>query len=273
MLYLILSIICSALIGNLLILFDKDKKADIMLIFLGNYCLATLFSLIMLKNPVIEATSTDIILGSFTGVLFLVNFIIYRRNIQLNGLSLSVSTMRVSLLIPTIMSLLCFGDRIGLFNYLGITTVLAAFIWITEFKSYHNLLFIVMLFFFTGIADSVMKIYNETGIKQEDIFVLFLFSSALIANLTWIMIKRRKFIWKYFGFGLLLGIPNQLTTRFFLRSLDSVPAPVAYPLFASSVVLICVFSDILIWKKRYTVRQRLAYAAIIIGIVFLNVKY
>jgi drug/metabolite transporter (DMT)-like permease len=273
MIYLFFSILCSALIGNLLILFDKDKRSDIMLIFLGNYFVATIFSLTFIITPFTETKSTDLLLGLLTGFLFLINFIIYKRNIQLNGLSLSVSTMRVSLLIPTLVSLFLFGDLVGIMNYLGIGIILFAFLFVTEFRSFKNLFLLLLLFIITGVTDTSMKLYNESAIGHEDLFVFFLFLSALVANTIWIIFDRRRFIWKYFGFGLVLGIPNQLTTRLFLRSLSSVPATIAYPLFASCVVLICVFSDLLIWKKKYSIRQRFAYAVMILGIVLLNIRY
>ncbi len=270
MLYLLLSILCSALIGNLLIIFDRDKKADIFLIFLGNYFLASLFSLTVVKTPFSEIRTLDFFLGFVTGFLFLVNFLIYKRNIQDNGLSLSVSTMRVSLLIPTFLSLFLYGDVIGFSNYLGIAIIVFAFIFVTEFKSFKSIFLLLVLFIITGISDASLKIYNEARIGHEDLFILILFASAFMMNLIWILIHKKKFIWKYFAFGLILGIPNQLTTKLFLSSLATIPAPIAYPLFASSVVLICVLSDLLIWKKRYSIKQKLGYAVMIIGIVLLN---
>ena len=47
--------------------------------------------------------------------------------------------MRVSLLIPTVISLMLFGDKIGFTNYLGIAVIVSAFIFVTEFKSFRNL--------------------------------------------------------------------------------------------------------------------------------------
>jgi len=159
LIYLLLSIFCSALIGNLLILFDRDKKADILIIFLGNYFLASIFSLFFLKTSISELHKFDIGLGMITGVFFLINFILYRNNIQLNGLSLSVSIMRISLLIPTAISLIFFGDRISLFNYLGIIIILFAFIFVTELRSYRNFLLLLLLFTITGLSDTSLKIY------------------------------------------------------------------------------------------------------------------
>jgi drug/metabolite transporter (DMT)-like permease len=272
MFYLFFSILCSALIGNLLILFDKDKESDIFLIFLGNYFLASLFSLSVVRTPFTEIKGLDLSLGIITGFLFLVNFLIYKRNIQFNGLSLSVSTMRVSLLIPTFISLFFFGDKIGFTNYFGIFVIIFAFIFVTEFRTLKNVFFLLLLFLITGLSDTSLKVYDESGIGHENLFIFILFFSAFIFNLLWIIKQKKKFIWKYFSYGLILGIPNQLTTKLFLKSLASVPAPIAYPLFASSVVLICVFSDLLVWKKKYSVKQKLGYAVMIIGILLLNLK-
>lgn len=275
MIFLILSIICSVFIGNLLILFSKDKKSDILTIFAGNYFLATIFSFLQQTKPFVFDSSFAIILGSITGFLFLINFIVYQKNINLNGLSLSVGIMRVSLLIPILISILLFKDNVSPWNYLGIGIVVIAFFFMAETKSLHNLFWLFILFILTGIADSTMKIFNEYGKGKSAQFISFIFFSALIINLFLLfikLIKGRKLKVKYFFWGMLLGVPNQLTTKFFLISLNSVPAAIAYPLFAASIVFICFIADKFIWKKKYTYKQRWALVFILIGIIFLNIR-
>jgi uncharacterized membrane protein len=267
---LFLSIICSALIGNLLFLFQKDKKLQILQVFLGNYFLASIFSIAANNTPISSIRLYDIIFGVITGFLFLANFVVYQKNIKINGLSLSVGVMRISLIIPTLIAILFFREQIMFLNYLGIGIILFSFAFQTETKSLHNFIWIAVLFIVTGFTDGLMKIYNVHGLQQDGAFVFILFFSAFVFNLIWIAIQRRKFIIKYFLFGMILGIPNQLTTRFFLNSLESVKAAIAYPLFASSVVLITVLCDLLIWKKKYNLKQRIAFALLILGIVFLN---
>ena len=272
MIYLILSILCSALIGNLLILFGKDKKSDILTIFAGNYFLASIFSILQHPKPFVINSSFAIILGTTSGFLFLINFLIYKRNITLNGLSLSVGIMRVSLLIPTLLSILVFNDSINQMNYFGMIIVVIAFFFMTETKSFHNIFWLLILFAITGVTDSMMKIFTELGGGQTEQFVFSIFTSALIFNIIILVIRKQKITPKYFLWGMLLGVPNQLTTKFFLISLKHIPAAIAYPLMAASVVLICFIADQLLWKKRYTIRQRWALLFIFIGIVFLNLR-
>lgn len=272
MIYLILSVICSALIGNLLFLYQKDRKLRIMQIFLGNYFLASIFSFVLNDTSFQQIRIFDLIFGCLTGLLFLGNFIVYQNNIKINGLSLSVGVMRISLIIPTFVSILIFQENIHMLNYLGIAVILFSFTFQSETRRLHNLFWIIFLFVITGVTDSMLKIYDVIGLPADGAFVFFLFGSAFIFNLIWLMIKKQHFILKYFIWGMLLGIPNQLTTRFFLNSLQTVKAAIAYPLFASSVVVITVICDIFIWKKVFSAKQRFAFALLVLGIAFLNVR-
>lgn len=272
MINLFFSIIASALIGNLLFFYKKDKHLQILQVFLGNYFLASLFSLAANNTPMTAIRPFDIIMGAVTGFLFLANFIVYQKNISVNGLSLSVGVMRISLIIPTFVSIFFFAEQIQLLNYLAIGIILFSFAFQTETRSLHNLFWIIFLFAITGLTDSMLKIYDVHGLPQDGAFVFFLFGSAFVFNLIWIAVQKRRFVVKYFLYGMILGIPNQLTTRFFLNSLENVKAAIAYPLFASSVVLITVLCDLLIWKKRFNPKQRIAYALLILGIVFLNLR-
>jgi drug/metabolite transporter (DMT)-like permease len=270
--FLILSILCSAIIANLMIVFNKDKNNDILVIFLGNYFVATLFSLISNKTPFADVRTFEWIIGASAGVLFLINFLIYRKNIVLNGMSLSVSVMRMSLIIPIIVSVILFKDSVFFFNVFGIGIILLSFFLMKGLHSFKSIGWIIMLIFVTGISETAMKIYDEFGLPDQGLFVIILFSSAFITNLFVIIFKRRRFILKSFGQGMILGIPNMLTTLFFLKSLKSVPASIAFPLLASGVVIACVFADIVFWKKTFTLKQKMTFAMMIIGIILLNIK-
>lgn len=272
MFYLILSIIASVLIGNLIFLYQKDKNLQILQVFLGNYFLASIFSFFSNNTNFSQLRIFDILIGCITGFLFLANFIVYQKNIKVNGLSLSVGVMRISLIIPTLLSIIVFTENILLINYIGIGIVLFSFTFRTETRNFHNLFWILFLFFITGITDSMLKVYDSVGLPEDGGFVFLLFSSAFIFNLIWFLLKRNKIVWKYFFWGMLVGIPNQLTTRFFLNSLQTVKAAIAYPLLASSVVVITILCDIFIWKKKFTIKQRIAFAFLVLGIVLLNIK-
>ncbi len=272
MLYIFLSILCSVIIGNMLLYFSKNDKNDILLIFLGNYFFAAIFSFVQIKPGTLSFGTFEIVFGFITGFFFLYNFFVYQKNIALNGLSLSVGIMRVSVLIPTFMSVIFFDDFMSVVNLMGILVIVLAFWLITETSTLQKLIWIILLFFVSGATDSTLKIYNELGQPDQSPFVFILFSSAFICTLIWVVKTKRAFSLSCILFGFLLGIPNQLSTRFFLMGLETVPAPIAYPLTASSIVVFSIFSDIIFWRRMFTIKQRIALALLVAGIVLINAQ-
>lgn len=272
MVFIFLSILCSVTIGNLLQYFSKDNHLDIMTVFLGNYFFASLFSYMQKGSGTLTFGLFELIFGFITGFFFLFNFFILQRNIKTNGLSLSIGVMRVAVVIPTVMSVIFFADRIGLVNALGVLVIIAAFFFIMETQSLRNFLWICLLFVVAGFTDSTMKIYSELGKSDQTPFIFILFTSAFLITLLWKMVHNRKFVPKYLLFGIVLGVPNQLSTRFFMMGLDRVPAPIAYPLTASSIVVFSILTDIFIWKKMFTMKQRIALGLLVFGILMLNLR-
>lgn len=272
MIFIALSILCSVAIGNLLQLFSKENNLDIMTVFLGNYLFASIFSYLQKSPGSLQFGLFELLFGFITGFFFLFNFFILQKNIKINGLSLSVGVMRVAVIIPTVMSVIFFADTIGLVNALGVLIIIGAFFFIMETRSLHNFLWICLLFVVAGFTDSTMKIYAELGKSDQTPFIFILFSSAFICTFLWKLFYNRQIVWKHLFFGVLLGVPNQLSTRFFMMGLDTVPAPIAYPLTASSIVVFSIVSDIWLWKRMFTMKQRIALGLLVFGILLLNLR-
>jgi multidrug transporter EmrE-like cation transporter len=97
-----------------------------------------------------------------------------------------------------------------------------------------------------------------------------IFASAGLFTLFWILYEKRKMHWRSLYRGFAMGIPNQLSSLFFLMGLKSIPATVAYPFYASGVVLLSILSDIFIWRKVFTVKQRLALGLLICGVILVS---
>ena len=271
MIYLFLAVLCSVLIGNLLVVFNRNQNTDIRYIFLGNYIVASAFSLLLSLPHGISFQGFDIWFGALTGMLFLSNFVIYQKNITINGLSLSVGVMRVAVILPTLMSVLWFTDSLSLVNLIGIAVILCAFYLITDVKHLRNLFWLVGLFLISGVTESSLKIYSELGSSNQNPFLMMIFGSAGFFTLLWIISGRNKFSLLSLLYGFMLGIPNQLSSLFFLKGLDTVPATAAYPIYASGVVLVSILSDLLFWKKVFTFKQRVALGLLLCGAVLVSI--
>lgn len=273
MIYLLFSILCSVAIANLLTWYNRDKQIDIYYIFAGNYLVASLFSWGTNNVAIAQAGKLEYGLGIVAGLLFLINFLIYQKNIIKNGQSIAVGVMRVSLIIPTLLSILIFSESLHFIKYLAIALIIASFLRLSFTGHIRSIGLALLLFAVTGFNDSFMKIYNETGLSDPSLYIAILFTSALCFTILLILIRKRSFNMKSVLLGLLLGIPNQLTTKLFMDSLTSVPASIAYPLLASGVVLLAVATDAGIWKRKFSSKAIFAYLMLLIGIVLLNVKW
>jgi len=270
MIFLLLAIACSVLIGNLLLIFTRDKNIDILVIFLGNYMVASLFSLGTSLPKGLSLNGFDIWFGVLTGLLFLSNFMAYQKNIRINGLSLSVGTMRVSIIIPALVAVSFFADRMSPVNIAGIVVIIMAFGYVTDIKALRNLFWLLLLFLVSGMTESTLKIYSELGSSNQSPFLFVVFTAAGLFTLSWILIGKRQFHIKSLLYGFALGIPNQLSTQFFMKSLKVIPATIAYPILASGIVLISILCDIFIWRKVFTLRQRIALGMLVAGVVLIN---
>lgn len=271
MLNLALSVLCSVLIANLLMYWGKKGSGGILPVFLGNYLVAGIFSYAVLPPGNGTPPLLDIFLGLIAGALFLLNFWVYQRCILHNGLSLSVGSMRVAMLVPILVSVIVFRDRINLINSLGIGIGISAFALRADPKQLHKLLWILALFVVSGLSETILKLYKELGAGMEPAFVFVTFSSAFLFTGIVLWVGKIPLTWKAVLFGCLLGIPNRLSTVFFLRGLDEVPAPLAYPLVAVGIVLLSIVSDLFIWKQSSTRRDRVLWLLLALSLVLMNI--
>ncbi len=273
MIFLFLSICASVLIANLLMLFGRDKQADILLIFVGNYFVAAgvrLAGTDLTALPVLGWT--ELALAGIAGFLFLADFYTYNRNIGVNGMSLSVGVMRGAVIIPILFSAIVFAEKPGLPVIAGIVILLIAFRILTGKQKLMNILWILLLFVITGLTDISMKIFSAWGKAPQNLFLYVLFSFAFVFTLIWYLQSGRKAAVRNLFYGFVLGIPNQLSSLFFLKGLDSVPATIAFPLVSSGIVTLSILTDALIWKKRFTGTRILALILLILGIVLINLR-
>ncbi len=133
-------------------------------------------------------------------------------------MALSVRGMRTAVIIPVLLSLFLRSETLGLVKGLGIVIAILAFWMLREKHKLHNLIWIALLFVITGATDLSLKIFSEYGGMDNNLFLFFLFSAAYVFTLLWIMFEHRSLDLASLGLGLLLGIPNQLSSLFFLNA-------------------------------------------------------
>lgn len=272
MFYLFLSILSSISIANFLKFFQKDKDSFILFILLFNYLTASFLGFFQSGMKDFKIDFFDSLLAFIIGFLFFINFFIYDRNIKSNGISFSISVMRISLLVPTIVSIIFFKEKIKTSFVIGLIFIIIGFILLGNVKKFLNIFLIFLLFFISGLSDTGLKIFDVYGKTSPSLFLFFLFFSAFLVNLITIFFVKKSLNYKNILYGIIIGIPNYLMSFFFLKSLEFIPASIAYPLLGSGIVGGGILTDIFLWKKKLDSNQLIILIFLFVGMVLLNLK-
>ncbi|MGE3063551.1 MAG: EamA family transporter [bacterium] len=266
--YLFFSIFCSVAVANLLKLFSRDNKSSSLFIFLGNYLIASVIGFLFISKSSCHIHPSDILISGMSGLFFLSGFIYYMKNITVNGLSVSVSTFRMSLVLPIAGSMILFGEYLSLINYVGILLIFVAFLLLGSERRKYNLLLLAILFLIAGCTDFFPKLYTKFNNHNPNSFYLALnFSFAFAFNLILILFRRMKFSFDSFIRGMVLGIPNFFAAFFLMKSFDTISGTLAYPILSASTVILTMTTDYVFWKKRFSKKEYIIFSIIITGVV------
>ena len=180
----------------------------------------------------------------------------------------------------TTRSILLFGERPSAKQAAGILLVLATFCIMqlpqkrdgssSRMKPAFGLLILGLLF--SGMADSMLKVFEEYGnAALGDWFMgaAFLFSALLCLCIT--LCAKGRIGRNEIMIGLVLGIPNYLSSLLLLRSLSSISAYIAYPTYSVGAILAVAAASTLIFREKLSRWNRAGIALIIPAIILLNI--
>jgi drug/metabolite transporter (DMT)-like permease len=281
--FIVLTSSCSVLLAHLFKIVENTEARTTAVLTI-NYAFATLIALfISFRTPGItldsfSAEPLTIFLGIVTGVVFILNFFAYSKSVFLNGVGVSVAAMRVSLLIPVLLSTIWYLEPLLIRQWAGIVLVFFALTLLLPNRK--NLLnrklsagwLLIVLFVLTGFGDSALKIY-EVDFSQDiikELFMAVVFCTAFITGLGY-------FITSYDGFftkkeiwlGFCIGLPNLLTAIFLIAALEVMNGAVVYSAVNVLTVLGGTILGILRWKDKYTRLQLMGIVFTIISVLLL----
>ena len=72
------------------------------------------------------------------------------------------------------------------------------------------------------------------------------------------------------GFGVLLGVPNFLSSLFLLKALASVPGVIAFPSYSVATILVVAMAGLLFFREKLARKQIIGAVLICIALVLLN---
>lgn len=277
MMYLILAMVSSTLVSVVMRLSEKQGAAGTWKLAV-NYVMCAALSLLFSGSPqlfpAVEGMPSALLLGGATGVLYLLGFVLLQWNTRRNGVVLPATFMKLGVIVPTLMSILLFGEAPKPLQLAGIALALAAIVLIQGRGRGEtgSLLGLIALLLSGGTADAMSKVFEEMGLRAlKDQFLLYTFGTALILCVALCLARKQRPAWRDALWGLALGVPNYFSARFLLLALGSLPAVVVYPSFSVGTIVLVTAVGVLCFGERLSRRKWAALGVIAAALVLLNI--
>lgn len=247
-LYIALSALLSILIAHVLKLTENKKMRTLNVLTL-NYVFALLILPFLLPEgvPLIPPIDAFFVFSSvFNGIIFITNFFVYSKSVNVNGVGISVVSMRMSLVIPVVFAIVYYNEPfhagvvIGLLMVLTGLTLMILKPGIPLKQSIQDAKMLLAMFMMSGSADILIKIYEQIGNPDlhDAHFVGGIYVVALISGLVVLALRRElNFSKDEIITGAWIGVPNLLTFVFILKAIAVLPATVVFSMSHISVVL------------------------------------
>lgn len=250
-------------------------------VYLVNYLVAGIAAFVLSDSPVFTLFSSDaageLAFGIFVGLLYMGNLILMGRSMNENGIGLTVSVMRISLVIPVIVSILIFGEQTSPVRLAGLLlafTALGVLFKPSKIeRSTSGLYILLVIFLLTGIGDVSLKVFQAAGDQLFDkwLFMGVVFTTCTILCLGYILFNPHPLPTSdEVKAGTLVGIPNLTASIFILMGLELVPASVAFPTSNLTIITAGTLLGRLYWKDVLTRRHYIVITLAVAAIVLLT---
>ncbi len=246
-----------------------------------NYIVAAILGglgLLLFHAPMPHALSVR--LGLATGLTYALSLLCLEIAMRTSGVSIAVAALQLSVLVPTVLSMLVFRERPGPVQCVGIAVAIPA-LWllsgsravsagarISLRRAAVNLL---LLFLVTGCSGVFMKAFEVYCPQQDRLAytaVLFTVSTLVIG----LVLIRRKIPWGPLAWpvGSLIGLSNLFQLQAVLKALSVLPAIVVFPVTSALTVSLNAVLAVRFWQERLNTRALVGIALAILSAILLN---
>jgi len=266
--FVILSASCSVLIAHFLKV-AETKKLNTVRVLTVNYLIATIVAFSTsdfgaARALDFSAGTGPVLLALFTGVIFIANFFIYSKSVFHNGVGISIASMRISLILPVLLSTLWYLELLTFSQWMGVSFVFVTLWLLLPNKRkmlrepFSAAWLLVLLFLGTGIGDASLKIYEaefSSAVGKEQ-FMGFVFLTAFLIGITVITFRKNwRFTFRELLIGTAVGIPNLYSAIFLIEALERMPGGVVYSSVNVLTVLGGTILGVVLWGDKLTKLQ------------------
>lgn len=264
--YLLAAITCSVLVAHIL-KFSGSRGWNVSALFAINYLVGSIIALSGAgwRISSLFLSPAYVLLGIAMGALFIGTFFIYSKAISTCGLAVAVAFMRLAAVLPTLGSILVFGESPSPFQVLGIALTFFALPWsqATPIRKADlialkgtALQWGLLLFVSFGATEFLFKLQREWYPHQNPYaFLSLVFPTAAVIGLAVARKGRTPTHPRLILTGLVLGTVNMFSAYFFYRSLSTLPGILAYPSQGVGVIFLTLLTGMWLWKEKLHLRQ------------------
>jgi drug/metabolite transporter (DMT)-like permease len=286
MLALVLATVCSTGFG-LVVRRAQGRGSNLWLVGVTNYIVACAFHLVrhVSQGGNLAVHPTTVALGAVVGVAYAASFAATLPTMRMRGVSISTAVARLSVVIPILVAVLCWGERPNGAQVGGSLLALTAmpFLGIQCGSGpvrieRRQVRWMVALFFLSGISSLGIRTFDEFGAASEtSAFLATLFGTGgvvIACLLIWGVLhgKARALELGAVGEGCVLGLLNAGSNLALITALRQIPSVLVFPFQgAVSLVLSCLAARLL-WGERISRLEAVGMSIAVVSVIFINLR-
>lgn len=274
MIYLILSILSSTILGFIMTWFERFKVNPFQAVVVNYFtCVLTGWAVVG-SFPIKEGfTQLDWFpYAASLSIVFITGFTTIAYTFQKFGITITTIMSKMSMIISVIFAIILYNESVNFLKVLGIIVAIAAII-LTNLPHQDSIfkqkkiarifwMFPILVLLFQAIIEIVLQ-YVELNILAEGTsgdpaFVSTIFLCAgcigLVAALIGFATGKLQFSWQNIAGGIILGIPNYFSIYFLLKALGAGwEGSVVFPINNVAIIaLSAIIGGFLIFKEKYS---------------------
>lgn len=230
MIYIFLSVCCSVLVSVLLKL-ARRYQINVVQAITWNYAVAALLTWLLLKPDFSKISYEPNLIYSSLGILLPAIFFIMAVSVRMAGIVRTDVAQRLSLLISLSAAFLWFHDSAGVYKIVGIVLGFGAIGCLipwqkqqsyTDSRNRNYWIYLIAVFLGFGFIDILFKqmALNKATPYTTSLMVVYIisFGVAFLGLLYQVLVKKRRFNFRYIFFGFILGLANFGNILFYLKA-------------------------------------------------------
>lgn len=290
MIFLILSIIASTITVSFFKIFERVGVNTLQGIIFNYITCAVLGNLITNETPVITTDFYNQPWFSYTlllGFLFISIFFAIGETSQKMGVSVSMVSAKLSVVVPIVFALLFFSESLTGFQIAGIVLSLLAVYFISQkhndgsTKTKNIWILPAIVFIGSGIIDTTLNLIQKRFIPavSEAYVITTVFSIAFVLGalfLTYLVVfKNEKVAFKNVYWGVFLGIPNYFSMLFLVKTLSYFPTASAtiFPINNIGIVAASTLVSVLFFKEKLNTKNIIGLTLSLIAIALISIQF